>query len=151
MWGYLVCEKRNWRSGAFTPLGMTRPESARWNPSIPPTPALEYRGDALAEQSAEALESSISRMDMCKTCGKTYVKTCAKMCVGGIDYVDNLNDAGGGERGACIFQQSLLGGGWGASTKSPRMLQYVCMYVWSSHIARVRINRVRLPILLVVS
>ena len=29
---------------------------------------------------------------------------------------------------------------------------YVCMYVWSSHyIARVRINRVRLPILFVVS
>ena len=28
---------------------------------------------------------------------------------------------------------------------------YVCMYVWSSHIARVRINRVRLPILLMVS
>ena len=27
----------------------------------------------------------------------------------------------------------------------------VCMYVWSSHTARVRINRVRLPILLVVS
>ena len=26
-----------------------------------------------------------------------------------------------------------------------------CMYVWSSHVARVRINRVRLPILLVVS
>ena len=28
---------------------------------------------------------------------------------------------------------------------------YVCMYVWSSHIARVRINRIRLPILHVVS
>ena len=28
---------------------------------------------------------------------------------------------------------------------------YVCMYVWSSHLARVRINQVRLPILLVVS
>ena len=28
---------------------------------------------------------------------------------------------------------------------------YVCMYVRASHIARVRINRVRLPILLVVS
>ena len=27
----------------------------------------------------------------------------------------------------------------------------VCMYVWSSHIARIRINRVRLPILLVIS
>ena len=26
---------------------------------------------------------------------------------------------------------------------------YVCMYVWSSHIARVRINRIRFPILLV--
>ena len=30
-------------------------------------------------------------------------------------------------------------------------MSLVCMYVWSSHIARVRINRVRLPILLVVS
>ena len=28
---------------------------------------------------------------------------------------------------------------------------YVCVYVWSSHIARVRINQVKLPILLVVS
>ena len=28
---------------------------------------------------------------------------------------------------------------------------YICMYEWSSNIARVRINRVRLPILLVVS
>ena len=27
----------------------------------------------------------------------------------------------------------------------------LCIYVWSSHIARVMINRVRLPILLVVS
>ena len=32
---------------------------------------------------------------------------------------------------------------------SPRV--YVCMYVWSSHITRARINRVRLSILLVVS
>ena len=31
-------------------------------------------------------------------------------------------------------------------------MYYVCMYVWSSHTySRVRINRVRLPILLVVS
>ena len=31
-----------------------------------------------------------------------------------------------------------------------RIGNHVCMYVWSSHVARVRINRVRLPILLVV-
>ena len=30
-------------------------------------------------------------------------------------------------------------------------VMYVCIYVWSSHIARVRINRVRLPILLLVT
>ena len=30
-------------------------------------------------------------------------------------------------------------------------LEHVCMYVWPSHIVRVRINRVRLLILLVVS
>ena len=32
-----------------------------------------------------------------------------------------------------------------------RKQYYYCMCVWSSHVARVRINRVRLPILLVVS
>ena len=34
---------------------------------------------------------------------------------------------------------------------SSSLVSYICMYVWSSHTARVRINRVRLPILLVVS
>ena len=39
------------------------------------------------------------------------------------------------------------------SSRVPRRRpsMHVCMYVWSSHIARVWINRVRLPILLVVS
>ena len=31
------------------------------------------------------------------------------------------------------------------------IIDYLCMYVWSSHIARVRINRVKLPIFFVVS
>ena len=39
----------------------------------------------------------------------------------------------------------------GSHILSLYVCMYVCTYVWSSHTARARINRVRLPILLVVS
>ena len=39
---------------------------------------------------------------------------------------------------------------WQSYPVDPYSAMYVCMYVRSSHIARVRINRVRLPILLLV-
>ena len=51
-------------------------------------------------------------------------------------------------------ERALVGGGDGSKGGCRLLIEHATyrgMYVWPSHIARVRINRVRLPILLVVS